>query len=85
MFLVIRSGKRLSVPSAKIQTGDIVRTVPNPQVCVQRDQRIPADLVLLHADDGCCYVETSELDGESNLKRHLVPAELQQRIRSPMV
>ena len=42
--------------------GDIVK--------IKSDQFIPADLLILHTSDpkGCCYVETKNLDGETNLK-----------------
>lgn len=45
-----------------IKAGDIVRVV--------RDQSFPCDLVLLASplDDAVCYVETKNLDGETNLK-----------------
>lgn len=45
-----------------IKTGDIVK--------VQSDEEFPADLVLLHSGnpDGNCYIETKNLDGETNLK-----------------
>lgn len=39
-------------------------------ILVQKDTRIPADLVLLASekDDGVGFMETSTLDGEKNLK-----------------
>ncbi|CAG9461573.1 unnamed protein product [Pedinophyceae sp. YPF-701] len=46
----------------EIEMGDLVK--------VQRDEAFPADLVLLDSsiDEGVCYIETVNLDGESNLK-----------------
>nr|UJH94547.1 Dnf1 [Starmerella bombicola] len=45
-----------------VKVGDFVR--------VRSDQEIPADLVILSTseEDGACYVETKNLDGETNLK-----------------
>lgn len=45
-----------------IRVGDIIQ--------LQRDENVPADIVLLHATgpNGVAYIETMALDGETNLK-----------------
>ncbi|KAF4262256.1 hypothetical protein KXW98_002670 [Aspergillus fumigatus] len=45
-----------------IKVGDVIK--------LERDQPVPADIVLLHANgpNGVAYIETMALDGETNLK-----------------
>jgi phospholipid-translocating ATPase len=45
-----------------VRVGDVIK--------LERDDAVPADLVLLHADglNGIAYIETMALDGETNLK-----------------
>ena len=63
---VLRYGTWTPSPWSKLQVGDIVR--------VPQNKTIPADMVLLHSTShegktGFCYIETANLDGETNLKQ----------------
>ena len=50
------------IPWHAVRVGDLV--------LVKQDEQIPADLILVDTSspDGFCYVDTVNLDGESNLK-----------------
>ncbi|KAI5918884.1 hypothetical protein F4810DRAFT_689816 [Camillea tinctor] len=47
-------------------------------IALSRDENVPADIVLLHATEeaGVAYIETMDLDGETNLKTKSPPAGL---------
>ncbi|PNW75666.1 hypothetical protein CHLRE_12g536050v5 [Chlamydomonas reinhardtii] len=64
-----KTGEFVTIPWKALRVGDIV------QVC--RDEYLPADLVLLStsSDEGTCYIETMNLDGETNLKIKAAPEE----------
>ncbi|GJD09207.1 Probable phospholipid-transporting ATPase 5 [Galdieria sulphuraria] len=65
-FQTVRDGFRVSVKSSHIRVGDII--------VLQDGDIVPADIVALSAarEDGVVFLETSALDGETNLKRFLV-------------
>ncbi len=54
----------------ELRIGDIVK--------INRDERIPADLLFIHSSlqTGLCFVDTKNLDGETNLKEKMIPPAL---------
>ncbi|KAF9630321.1 phospholipid-translocating P-type ATPase [Lasiodiplodia theobromae] len=52
-----------------LQVGDVIK--------LSRDDDIPADIILLHAEQNAAYIETMALDGETNLKTKQPPSALE--------
>ena len=68
VYTVVRDGRETDVASADIRVGDVLKLVANDEV--------PADCVLLSSSDaqGNAFIQTTNLDGESNLKvRSAIP------------
>eukprot|EP01006_Ploeotia_vitrea_P053423 TRINITY_DN67787_c4_g2_i1.p1 TRINITY_DN67787_c4_g2~~TRINITY_DN67787_c4_g2_i1.p1 ORF type:complete len:1189 (-),score=90.92 TRINITY_DN67787_c4_g2_i1:201-3767(-) len=65
---VIRSGKKHVITSAQLEVGDFVY--------MEKGDLFAADIVLLSSalDEGRAYIETANLDGETNIKPKLSPA-----------
>jgi len=61
-----------------IKVGDIVK--------IHEDEYFPADLILLNSSDpnGLCYVETKNLDGETNLKHKKAVGDIRDRCNSEL-
>eukprot|EP01114_Cavostelium_apophysatum_P004419 TRINITY_DN1464_c0_g1_i1.p1 TRINITY_DN1464_c0_g1~~TRINITY_DN1464_c0_g1_i1.p1 ORF type:complete len:1137 (+),score=375.62 TRINITY_DN1464_c0_g1_i1:221-3631(+) len=57
-----KTGERKKIPSKDIKVGDLLY--------LESDTAFPCDIVILSSglEDGICYVETAQLDGETNLK-----------------
>jgi phospholipid-translocating ATPase len=62
--------------------GDIVKVKSADNQNDRKAQSfVPADILIVNAEgssDGTCYVETKNLDGETNLKLKQVPSFIQQ-------
>ncbi|XP_014470440.1 PREDICTED: probable phospholipid-transporting ATPase IF [Dinoponera quadriceps] len=75
---VIRNKCLQDIYCEKILVGDLVK--------VSRDEDVPCDIVLLYSETpGCCYVTTSNLDGETNLKTLQIPRVVSKMARDEIV
>lgn len=74
---IYRNKKFERCPWKEVKAGDLVK--------VTKDNFFPCDLILIASSEfrkAQCFIETKNLDGETNLKSKLVPEELKALIRS---
>eukprot|EP01133_Synstelium_polycarpum_P011475 gene11475-13378_t len=73
---VLRGQEFVNIPWKMVSVGDIVKVV--------KGERFPADLVLLNSSEqhGVCYIETSNLDGETNLKQRQALPQTYENLRT---
>ncbi|ORX48008.1 aminophospholipid-transporting P-type ATPase [Hesseltinella vesiculosa] len=73
LYQRLTAGGLQHVPSSKIRVGDLV--------VLRKDQRVPADMVLLRTSDdtGSCFIRTDQLDGETDWKLRLAVPSLQRQ------
>lgn len=59
-----------------VRVGDLVH--------LSNNEAVPADMVLLHSSNplGFCYLDTCNLDGETNLKQRVVAQGFRDKVRS---
>ncbi|KAH7683027.1 P-type ATPase subfamily IV protein [Dioscorea alata] len=65
---VVKDGVRKHIQAQDIHVGDVV--------WLRENDEVPCDLVLIGTSDpqGICYIETSALDGETDLKTRVIPS-----------
>lgn len=68
---VLRSEQFVQDKQQTLRVGEIIR--------LKQNDSVPADILLISSSEkkGICYIETKNLDGETNLKRKQVPEILQ--------
>jgi len=70
-------GSKGEISWAEVKVGDILR--------ISKNDAVPADVVLLHSssEDGLAFVETKQLDGESNLKVKATLPDISEQFSEP--
>ncbi len=69
----------MTVPWHQVEVGTLVMVLTGDDAC---SPMIPSDLVLIatSSEDGTAFIETANLDGETNLKLREAPAETQRAL-----
>lgn len=72
---VLPNGEFVQVPSSELTVGDLVH--------LDKDQRVPADMVLLRTSDkaGAAFIRTDQLDGETDWKLR-IPVPVTQKLHA---
>lgn len=81
-YSVIRNGHIIKILSKNITKGDIFYIEKGNSLHLKITEqkigeKIPVDTVVLSSsfEDGTCFIETADLDGETNLKRRNAPSQ----------
>jgi P-type E1-E2 ATPase len=71
---ILKDGDFKQMLSSDIVVGDLV--------LVKEDEMFSADMIVLTASNegGVCYIQTSSLDGEKNLKKRSKPKDLEKYV-----
>ncbi len=68
---IFRDNKFQTLSWQDLKVGELVK--------ITKDEFFPADIMILSTSDkkGICFIETKNLDGETNLKRKIANKEIQ--------
>ena len=71
--------KRINLPSLDVEETTAEHIKVGDVLKLDNDEQVPADCMVLSTGDanGQCYISTSQLDGERNLKPKLAPMQTQ--------
>lgn len=70
----LSGGNVIEVPSKSLHVGDVLY--------LEENEEIPCDCVVLYSSNanGICYIQTANIDGETNLKLRCAPALTQKKL-----
>ena len=70
----MNGGVVIEVPSKSLRVGDVLY--------IEENEEIPCDCVVLYSSNasGICYIQTANIDGETNLKLRCAPSLTQKKL-----